>query len=894
MVKIFRCNTGIRTVTTTFGVLRGEMVSPNVGDLPPVAQYLGVPYGVAPSGQYRFNMAISAAKWTHMPKDAYSLSSVCIQSGIPELAETKALKTTSAQRYDHMHKLLPKLKPQSEDCLHMNLYVPEKICTFPSESQRENSDLINSIFTAFHADSNRRQLPVLVVVHGDEYGWNSGNPYNGTILASYGQIIVITLNYRLGVFGIVIFHFGFLGRCESSSCSGNSGLSDLVAALKMLTNILPAFGGDPSLITLLGWGSGASLVSLLMASPITQPNNRMFRRAILLDGSALAPWAMSKNPQPIFFQLAEHLKCIEKVDKRKRLSYDQRSTESIVRCMQDHSPQNITRAARKISTPTFLSRFAPIVDGQVVPNKPEALFGTQYGSLFRSVDLLVGMTSNPAHYLLPNEDILLGIDKEKRERIFRTLIRNLYDFHRKEILAALINEYTDWDNPKDHPKTIRNGVLAALSDVLFVAPLIETARLHSIDDDRETSNTFMFLFAHESKSTAEETIASGIRGSISGDHIPYIFGYPLSKDDDLYSGFTNEDQMISRVMMHYISNFVKSGDPTKPVQLQALTPIAERFHSAAWPQLTQRNREPYLEITDRPRVKNYYRNAQVGFWNGLIPQLHANGKEGVPVPEEHHFLPNHFKRESFFGTVRPYASYANEPFPPPPLPPTPLPKSIEKLTTFPSRETNSDGTPTTPMPFVKAAQNSTMLSVTVAVGCGLLFLNICIGLGLYRQCNKKEETKKKLQLQYQTYSANYPLNATDMKYINNVAGQQQLNYMSPPPPPSLSQRPSITNSMTAPLDSTSSKTNEFEACRTSSYQNYNDTSHNDALITKCNFQEQEPLLSTTSKTSVGSLRIGVSPTCPKHGRAAMAQANSKVNSLSGLSTGGHTLEEIQV
>ncbi|CAG9535697.1 unnamed protein product [Cercopithifilaria johnstoni] len=865
--KHIRCGTGIRTVTTTFGVLRGTIVSPNVDDLPPVVQYLGVPYGVAPSGQYRFNMAISAAKWTHIPKDAYSLSSVCIQSGIPELAETKALKMTSAQRYDHMHKLLPKLKPQSEDCLHMNLYVPEGI--------------------SFHTNSNRRQLPVLVVVHGDEYGWNSGNPYNGTILASYGQIIVITLNYRLGV-------FGFLGRCESSSCSGNSGLSDLVAALKMLTNILPAFGGDPSLITLLGWGSGASLVSLLMASPITQPNNRMFRRAILLDGTALSPWAMSKNPQPIFFQLAEHLGCNEIVDKKKHLSYNQRSVESIVRCMQDHSPQNITRAARKISTPTFLSRFAPIVDGQVVPNKPEALFGSQYGSLFRNVDLLVGMTSNPAHHLLPNDDIRLGINKEKRDKIFRTLIRNLYDFHRKEIFAALINEYTDWDNPKDHPKTIRNGVLAALSDVLFVAPLIETARLHSIDDDRVASNTFMFLFAHESKSVTEETIASGIRGSISGDQIPYIFGYPLDKYDDLYSGFTNEDQMISRAMMYYISNFVKSGDPTKSVQLQTIKPIAERFHSTTWPQLTQRNREPYLEITDRPQVKNYYRNAQVGFWNGLIPQLHANGKEGVPVPEEHHFLPNHFKRDSFFGTVRPFASYANEPFPPPPLPPTPLPKSIEKLTTLPSRETTSDGTSTTPVPYVKSAQNSTMLSVTVAVGCGLLLLNICIGLGLYRQCNKKEETKKKLQLQYQTYSTNYQLNATDMNYVNNITAQQQLNYMSQPPLPSLSQRPSITNSMTAPLDSSSSKTNEFETYRAGSYQNYSDTTHSDALITKCNFQEQEPLLSTTNKTSIGSLRNGVNPTCPKHGRAAMAQASSKVSSLSGLSTGGHAMEEIQV
>ncbi|VDM98731.1 unnamed protein product [Thelazia callipaeda] len=508
------------------------MVSPNVGDLPPVTQYLGVPYGVTPSGQYRFNMAISAAKWTHMPKDAYRLSSVCIQSGIPELAEAKALKTTSAQRYDHMHKLLPKLKPQSEDCLYMNLYVPERI--------------------DFHMVPNRKQLPVLVVIHGDDYGWNSGNPYNGTVLASYGQIIVITLNYRLGV-------FGFLGRCESSSCSGNAGLSDLVAALKMLSNILPAFGGDPNVITLLGWGSGASLVSLLMSSPITQPNNRMFRRAILLDGSALAPWAMSENPQPTFFQLAEHLKCIDKTDGKKRLLHSEKSVESIIRCMQDHSPQNITRAARKISTPTFLSRFAPIIDGQVVPNNPKTLFGTQFGSLFRDIDLLIGVTTNPAHHLLPNEDIRLGINKDKRDRIFRTLVRNLYDFHRKEILAAVTNEYTDWENPKGHPKTIRNGVLAALSDVLFVAPLIETARLHSIDDIKQTSNTFMFLFAHESKYASEESLESGIRGSISGDQIPYIFGYPLKKDDDIYSGFNAEDQAITRVLMHYISNFAKSG-----------------------------------------------------------------------------------------------------------------------------------------------------------------------------------------------------------------------------------------------------------------------------------------------------------------------------------------------
>lgn len=55
---------------------------------------------------------------------------------------------------------------------------------------------------------------------------------------------------------------------------------------------------------------------------------------------------------------------------------------------------------------------------------------------------------------------------------------------------------------------------------------------------------------------------SGVRGALSGDHLPYILGYPLSnneKEDKLYSGFNTDDKGISRVMIHYVSNFVKSG-----------------------------------------------------------------------------------------------------------------------------------------------------------------------------------------------------------------------------------------------------------------------------------------------------------------------------------------------
>lgn len=122
--------------------------------------------------------------------------------------------------------------------------------------------------------------------------------------------------------------------------------------------------------------------------------------------------------------------------------------EQILQCLQFHSQQNVTAAAQKIKPPSFLPSFAPIVDGQIVPNSPKFLFSPKFGALFRDIDLMVGHSSNPAHHLLPNLDLLEGISVEKRDRVLRTLVRNLFDYHRTEIFESIVNEYTDYDNPK--------------------------------------------------------------------------------------------------------------------------------------------------------------------------------------------------------------------------------------------------------------------------------------------------------------------------------------------------------------------------------------------------------------------------------------------------------------
>ncbi|KAJ8975095.1 hypothetical protein NQ317_002019, partial [Molorchus minor] len=102
-------------------------------------------------------------------------------------------------------------------------------------------------------------LPCLVYVHGESYEWNSGNPYDGTVLASTGRVIVVTINFRLGVLGESVslaafclsgqnkekITLWFLKTGTKGSAQGNFGLMDLVAGLHWLRENLPAFGGDP-------------------------------------------------------------------------------------------------------------------------------------------------------------------------------------------------------------------------------------------------------------------------------------------------------------------------------------------------------------------------------------------------------------------------------------------------------------------------------------------------------------------------------------------------------------------------------------------------------------------------------------------------------------------------
>ena len=177
----------------------------------------------------------------------------------------------TAGRLAYMRRLLPYLEDQSEDCLYLNIYAPRQV----------------------HFKS-----PVYVFLHGESYEWNSGNPFDGSVLAAYNSAVFVTLNYRLGVLGF--FRAG-------ATAAANLGLLDQIAALLWIQENVAQFGGDPNSVTLIGHGTGANLASLLMVSPVARKG--LFHRAVLMSGTALAPDAVVSNAELVTKQVAAQLNC---------------------------------------------------------------------------------------------------------------------------------------------------------------------------------------------------------------------------------------------------------------------------------------------------------------------------------------------------------------------------------------------------------------------------------------------------------------------------------------------------------------------------------------------------------------------------------------------------------
>ncbi|MGA2807617.1 MAG: carboxylesterase family protein [Terracidiphilus sp.] len=221
------------TVKTEQGKVHGKTI--NDGK---VKAFLGLPYAAAPVGDLRWKAPEPPAKWKG-ERDASKFGAHCAQGRVFEdmVFEDGA---------------------PSEDCLFLNVYAPAEA-------------------------KDKSELPVMFWIHGGGYsGGASSEPrHNGDFLPLKG-VVLVTINYRLGV-------FGFLATAdlakEANGAAGNYGLLDMVSALQWVKANIKRFGGDPDNVTIFGESAGSFAVSTLMASPMAQG---LFHKAIGESGAAFS------------------------------------------------------------------------------------------------------------------------------------------------------------------------------------------------------------------------------------------------------------------------------------------------------------------------------------------------------------------------------------------------------------------------------------------------------------------------------------------------------------------------------------------------------------------------------------------------------------------------------
>ncbi len=310
---------------TTYGPVRGV-------DDGRAASWKGIRYGAPPVGDLRFRAPEPPQSWTE-PIDAVGFGSVCPQPPIPNFP-------------------LDLGASKSEDCLVLNVWAPSG--TTPGDRK-----------------------PVMVWLHGGAYvlGSSSQPLYDGRRLSSTGDVLIVTLNYRLGV-------FGFLDLSGVSSprrrFDTNLGLRDVLAALRWIRDNIAAFGGDPDRVTLFGESAGAGIVTTMLA---VEGAKGLFSAAVAQSSPATSVYDQARA-QRVTGQVLEILD-IPASEAHRLADVDVSSLITATKKVFDEVP---------VRNPGTLA-FVPIVDGDILRDYP--VRAAREGRT-HPVPLIIGTNKNEA------------------------------------------------------------------------------------------------------------------------------------------------------------------------------------------------------------------------------------------------------------------------------------------------------------------------------------------------------------------------------------------------------------------------------------------------------------------------------------------------------------------
>lgn len=477
----------------------GTLVGKQHGNL---SVFEGIPFASPPVGSLRWREPQPVAPWKGT-RDATAPSHPCMQP----LQGVDAFIAPLAEAYGVPYS--PETLDPSEDCLYLNVWSTQM--------------------------QPAARLPVMVWIHGGSNRVGSGAElgYDGSSLASRG-VVVVTINYRLGVMGF--FAHPELTAESPHHSSGDYGILDQIAALQWVRQNISQFGGDPANVTVFGESAGSIDAMMLMISPLT---TNLFRRVIAESGPAfgLGP--------------SQNLAKMEGLGEAVGKEAGGKPGVQLDALRKLPAAQVAQIEARLIATEfKGYDPNATIVDGWVLAQSPASSFAT--GKL-QHVDLLVGL--NAREFSAFRVGAAAAAKKMPQPAVKPRLGDQVKAF--ADIAYPLYGNWTDLTVATYMAKMIMHGDPAidqASNDILAACPSGAEASLTT----SAGQHAFVYRFDRSIPGKGESTL-----GAFHSLEIPYVFGTFKARTFN-WLPFTATDQKLSQTVQSYWTNFARTGDPNGP------------------------------------------------------------------------------------------------------------------------------------------------------------------------------------------------------------------------------------------------------------------------------------------------------------------------------------------
>ncbi|MBN3519938.1 carboxylesterase family protein [Algoriphagus lutimaris] len=447
-----------------------------------IQKFFGIPFAKAPVGELRWKAPQPLDNWSGIKKT--------IQFG------PRAVQAPVFGDMDF------KSEGLSEDCLYLNVWTP--------------------------ADRNTKNLPVLVYFYGGGYVAGDGSEprYNGEAMAQKG-IVVVTVNYRLNIFGF--FAHPELSAESPYNASGNYGLMDQMASLKWVQENIEAFGGDPTKVTIAGESAGSISVSYQMASPLSKD---LIAGAIGESGAGIHP-----TLAPVSLEEAEQTGA----DFASKAGYNSLKE---LRNLSTKDIYDIYNESQRFGFPVVL-------DGYFLPKTLPEIFEAQEQAM---VPLLAGWNSAE----IPGMAFMQG--KPYTPEAFIEVVKQTYPNDFEEVLRL-------------HPHADINEVEWSATH-LAADRFIAYSTWKWLDLHAKNSNqpVFRYLYSKLRPPLKNANLSPGLAGGTieGGPKMPEPIGAPHACEIEYAMGnlhlvdayaWTEEDYQVSKTFMEYFANFIKTGNP---------------------------------------------------------------------------------------------------------------------------------------------------------------------------------------------------------------------------------------------------------------------------------------------------------------------------------------------